>query len=274
MASWRTTKWYVENLAPLASLHHATPMWVAKFQEALRRKPLAKNSVATYSARLRAALQWAERQRLLDWAPFVPVEFIEAPRSRAITGEELDRMLAAAAELRPRSAVRWQRFLRGQWEGGLRVGEMLALSWNAEAPVRIVTTGKRPLLYFGKQKNKKRQWGAITREFWDLCCQTPKAERTGPVFPLPSKSGQMTSKRAIRTIAEFGQRARIITNTETGKHATSHDLRRALPIRLQEQGRLNLAEIQKVMRHSKLETTLTYYDTRTAEEISAKLWEE
>lgn len=271
--SWRTTKRYVEALAPLRTLADASPVWVAKFQAALRRKRLAQNSVATYSARLRAALRWAERQRLIDRAPYVPVEVIEAPRSRAITGEELDRMVAAAEKMRPKHAATWKRFLWAQWESGLRISELLKLSWEADAPVRIVTSGKRPLIYFGQQKNKRRQWGAVTREFWAICCQTPEDDPSGLVFILPGADGQLTVKRAVETIAKFGKRARIVTNPETGKTATSHDLRRALPIRLQEQGKLNMAEIQKVMRHSKLETTLTYYDTRTAEDISAKLWE-
>ncbi len=270
--SWRTTKWHVEEMAPLRSLADATPMWVSRFQEALRQSGLAVNSVGTYSARLRAALHWAERQRLIDRAPYVGVDVEEAPRSRAITGEEFERMLMAAPKVRKRDHRYWTRLLRGQWESGLRINEIRQLSWNDDAPIVLVATGKLPLIQFRKQKNKKRQWGAVTPEFWAICCETPREQRQGHVFVVPGRGGQMTTKRIIRVIAAIGERAGIITDPETGKTATSHDIRRALPIRLQEQGKLTIVEIHKLMRHAKLETTLTYYDTRGAEEIAAKLW--
>lgn len=276
IGSWRTTKWYVEKLAPLRSLADATTPWVSRFQEALRRRSMAVNSVATYSARLRAALRWAERQRLIDRAPYVPVEVVEAPRSRAVTGEEFERMLAVAPKVRSKDAPRWDRLLRGQWESGLRISELLNLSWDEDAPIRLTDRGKWPMIHFGRQKNKRRQWMAVTPEFWAVCCETSKPNRRGVVFELPGRfeGRQMTVKRVVRTIAEIGRQARIVTEPETGKTATSHDLRRALAIRLQEQGTLSLPEVSKFLRHAKIETTLTYYDTRGAEEISAKLWGE
>ena len=59
-----------------------------------------------------------------------------------ITAEEAERMLAKAADVvGPESAPTWQRFLRGLWLSGLRIGEAVKLSWEPEAAVSVCLEG-------------------------------------------------------------------------------------------------------------------------------------
>jgi integrase len=274
LQSWRTTTGCVTDLAPLRNLSDATPAWVLKFQTALAARGLAVNTVATYSARLRAALRWGERQRLLDRAPYVAVESESAARSRAVTLEEVERMIMASAKVRPADHGRWERLLRGQWESGFRIGEMLLLSWDAEAAIRVVTSGKYPLIHFGRKKNKKRQWYAVSRPLWAILCESRESDRHGPVFPVPGRGGcQMATKGVVRVIAAIGDRAGVVTDTERGKTATSHDIRRGYVVRMLGDGTLSPPLLQRQTRHARQETMLDYYDTRGAEEVAEKLWE-
>jgi len=270
--SWGTTKWLIEESVPLKSIQAANRQWVGRFLDVLYQRDSAKNTVATYAARLRAALNWAEREGFIARAPYVPVEWEPGARSRAINLEEFEKLLIVVPKIRPQDSESWKRLLHGQWESGLRIGELLQLSWDLDAPIALVTAKKWPLIRFSKQKNKKRQWAAVTKEFWAICEEVPTRERHGPVFPIPGKSGQMTEKRVINRISEFGRTAGIVTNHETGKTATSHDIRRAFGIRMIE--RLGILGAQMQLRHSKAETTTTWYDTRDAEYWAAILWGE
>lgn len=111
--SWRKTSAYVIEHNPLATIQDVSSAWVTQWQAKLAKHLKAQNTLATYSARLRAALRWAERQRIIDRAPFVAVEWEQVPSSRAITGEEFDRILAAVPYVRPHDSLHWNRLLRG-----------------------------------------------------------------------------------------------------------------------------------------------------------------
>ena len=81
----------------------------------------------------------------------------------------------------------------------------------------------------------------------------------------------MTRKRLIRVIGQIGKRAGVVTNPDKGKTATSHDIgkRSFLP---KIDSRLTMPEAHKAMGHAKFDTTATFYDTRDAQQLAAKLW--
>lgn len=269
--NWRTVKWSVDAFG-VPSLSHITAAWVVKWQAKLRTDKLAANTVASYSTRLRAALNWARKHDLLLRVPYIAVETEEAPRSRAITGEEFDRIIGAVKEIRPDDADQWKRLLRGLSQVNLRIGELIRLSWDEDQPIHIDNRGRYPLIRMAAraQKSRKVRIQPITPEFWKICCEN--RSRTGLVFPLVNLYGEpMTLKRIIRTIAEIGHEARVVTNPETGKNATSHDIgRRAFLGKVD--GKLTATEVHKWMGHSSFDTTLTFYDTRSAEDLAEKLW--
>jgi integrase len=280
---WQTTKWTIENLAPLPAISAATSVWVARWQEALTEtlpedeteaKPRSPNTIATYSSRLRAALRWAERQRFIDRAPYVPVAWEAVPASRAITGEEFDRILAAVPRVRPHDAPAWDRLLRALTRCNLRISELVRLSWDPDGEIRIEWQGGFPLIHKPPRANKTRRdrFEPALPVFWDVCCETPPDARVGLIFPLPNSHGVNYSPLdCCKIIAKIGAKAGVVTNPEKKKTATSHDIgRRGFLAQIDHL--LTQSEAHKAMGHASFNTTATYYDTRAMALIAAKLW--
>jgi integrase len=278
---WITTKHWIKRFKPPRMLSEITSSWVSSWQDRLRnpgklekRKALSENTVASYSARLRGALRWAKSQGYIDQVPAIAVNVTEAPRSRAITGEEFERILAIVPKVRPADWKQWDRFLRGQWQCGFRISELIRLSWEESAPIHVESGGHFPyvVLAAGSNKKRKQRLRAVTPEFWEVCCETPERCRRGLVFPILRSDGrQLSAKRICKIIGKFGRKAGVITNTETGKTATSHDTRRGFACQMDGRG-LTLSELQRWMDHADIRTTLTYYRTVEAEQLAAKIW--
>jgi len=265
--NWAWVKWAVEKAFHSPRLSQLNRRRIDRWLEDLA-EGRSVNTVATYARRLRAALNWARDHDLIGRAPKIVVRADAHPRGRALSGEEIDRMLDAAEKVRPKDHERWKRLILGEVFSGLRISELLALSWDPGERLRC-EKGKRHWLIVldRKQKNKRKQLVPAFAEFWDLVL--PRGE--GPVFPIPGRKGQMTIKRAIRTVSDIGKRARIVSDPETGQHATSHDLRRTFATRLT--GRLPLADAAKVTRHADPRTLFTYYHTAEAEALADRMEE-
>jgi len=261
LQAWRTVKFFVEEHCPLASIRSANNMWIDRFLDAFdqHRPDASINTKATYLARLRAALNWAVKKRYLDQLPFFDIEREAKPRSRAVTPLEFQAMLDAVDTVRKRDGVLWRRLLRGQYYTGLRIGELLELSWDADADVCIVE-GRRPIIYLRRQKNQKRQRVPITPEAWDVITDT--ATRSGRVFGI-----NVTPKTAVRIVGRIGKAAGVDTG---GKPATSHDIRRAFHDWCKAKYGKAIAEM--LLRHADSETTETFYDTQAAERAGDMLW--
>jgi len=95
--------------------------------------------------------------------------------------------------------------------------------------------------------------------------------RRGPVFAIVGRAGHQMSVKAVgRIVSAIGERAGIVVNGETGKHASAHDLRRSFGTRWSR--RVMPAVLRKLMRHSHIETTMRYYVDIEAGELAAELW--
>ena len=64
----------------------------------------------------------------------------------------------------------------------------------------------------------------------------------------------------------------MITNTETGKAATSHDTRRGFAIHMHNRGS-TLTKLQAWMDHADIRTTLAFCRTTEPEELAANDWQ-
>ena len=286
--NWQTTRRLVEDRSPRQEtgisaprrLSDLTSIWILRWQTRLRELGLSDNSVATYSARLKAALRWAVEYGMLIAAPRIAVDFVNQPRSRAITLEEFERIREAAKLVRPLDWQQWDRFLRGQWHCGFRLAEIAQLSWDATAPIHIDCREKFPIVVMAAAANKKRKprQRAITPEFWAVCAETPPEARAGLVFPIivlngPFAGRQMVTSSIGHLLAGFGEKAGIVTNPETGKFATSHDTRRGFAMHMDSRG-LSEIELQKWMDHASSKTTSTFYHTANAQQLAAKVWKD
>lgn len=273
---WRTVLHHVNtHLAP-ARLSDLTAPAIRQWLHALSDSGLAPASVRTYWRTLRAALGWACDVELIPYVPRVRLGRGETrkARSRAVTPEEFALILAACRTVRRKDSQVWERFLRGLWESGLRVDELRRLSWDPGADLCLLPAGshKYPLIRMlaSGQKSRRDEWQPVTPGFWALVRNDPRA---GWVFPLPNRNatGQISAKRAVRIVSEIGRASGVVTNPQTGQTATSHDIgRRAFLSRMD--GVLSLPELQKWARHASPETTMTYYHSRSAEQLAAKVW--
>ncbi|KKL63161.1 hypothetical protein LCGC14_2177880, partial [marine sediment metagenome] len=271
--SWGIVKKWLGRLGCPATLQGFDSGFCARWQAKLTAKGLSEASVATYGARLKASLNWASEQEMIDRAPRIHVKAYEEPRSREVRLEEFERMLLLLPKVRPRDHPIWDRLLRGFWYSDFRLNELRRLSWNSLAPLWLHVPGDYPMVRIARrgQKSRKSQLQPIVPEFWAVCCETPEDLRRGRVFELPNgKGGQLAYRTVQGVIAKIGKRAGIITNSETGKFATVHDLRRGFGTRMAQY--LTLPELAKWMRHKHPKTTTTFYHQADAEQLASKVW--
>ncbi len=272
-SAWTTTANWLESLCKPKQLAEVDKAMLSRFSGSLQLEGLSPNSVATYLRTLRAALGWAHEMDLLETLPRIRarrgLKVNRSMRSRPISGEEFDRIMAAAKTVRPKDYADWQRFLRGLSHSTLRVDELRRLSWNLGAGLAIDQTGKYPMIRMAAEAHKSREdwFQPITPEFWEVLTMRG-FPRTGFAFPLPGRRGQqMTGKRVVRTISEIGRKAGVITDPSTGKTATSHDIgRRASLTRLS--STLSMAQTQQFARHSDPRTTSQFYIRHEAEVLA------
>jgi integrase len=224
-----------------------------------------------------AALNWAYRQKWLPAAtPKQAVEADDPDKGRPLCLEEFERMLTACEKVCRHDPGPWQYLLQGLWESGLRVSEALNLSFDIEGTIQVVRERRGVVLKIPgrRQKNRRHQVIPTTPSFVKLLEQHPT--QTGHVFNPTRRDGRpnlgrMTLRHVSRTIMMIGGKAGVIVN-EDGKPASAHDLRRSFGQRLADAG-VAPRDLQKIMRHRRLETTEQYYLRDDALDIGDRIAE-
>lgn len=166
-------------------------------------------------------------------------------------------------------AAEWQRYLRGLWLSGFRIGESLALSWDEGAGIVIDIAGRNPVAHIAanSQKSHRTETIPLAPEFGDLLKAVPVEQRHGFVYtPIDQRGKRASLEVAIRTISDIGRKtnAKTWVNAKSGKTkcATAHDLRRSFGTRWA--SRVMPAVLQQMMRHASIQTTMRFYVTRNA----------
>jgi integrase len=251
-------------------------------------------TLASHLRSLQAAFSWAVRKGLMATAPDVDMPkaaggLDRSMRGRPITGEEFDRMLAKVREVRKVEPEKWERLLRGLWLSGLRLGEALQLSWDADAPICVNLAGKYPKLRIlaAAQKSKRDGLLPIAPEFGEFLLNVPEAERVGLVFGIegPTPGEPLDIQVGSRIVSKIGKRAKVVVSQDGGrlrldketglkvagpKFAGAHDLRRAFGTRWSK--RVMPAVLKQLMRHASIETTMSFYVEHNADDVAADLW--
>jgi integrase len=132
---------------------------------------------------------------------------------------------------------------------GLRLGEAVALSWNTEDPVSLVQRDGRLWIVIAAEAQKAGRLTECpaTPEFSDLLLSVPEGQRRGRVVKLPTRRVDNVSQ----VVADCCKAAQV--------RGTAHDLRRTFAERWAK--KLSAQQLQKLMRHASLQTTLAYYAT-------------
>ena len=255
---------------------------LSEFQKKLRATGIRETSIASSLRAIKAALSWAVSVDLLSAVPKIVMPKKAKGRKMkggALVGEQFDRMIAAVPKVRPKDAAHWVRYLTGLWLSGLRLGESVALSWDADAPFAIDLSGRHPRFRIsgGAQKSGQDELTPMTPDFAEFLLRTPPAERHGRVFRLNQFVNQHTVGTTSLDVHHVGQivdkigvKSGVIVNAVDGKHASAHDLRRTFGTRWAR--RVMPAVLQKLMRHANVQTTMQYYVDLNVDEVADTLW--
>ena len=257
---------------------------------------LSSRKLAEHLGQLRAALSWAVKMGFLPKIPQIHkpkrAKGQKMMRGRPPSGEEFDRILDAVPKTRPHDAAAWIHYLNGLWLSGLRLEESMALSWDPDSPFAVDLTGKHPRfrIYAEAEKGHQDRLIPITPDFAQYLLQTRENDRMGPVFRLPGRlTGEpLSPKRISRIVSAIGKKANVVVNRTTKKvkteidgrprlveqevvkYASAHDLRRAFGTRWAP--KVMPAVLQRLMRHSAIETTLRYYVALDTDRLADQLW--
>jgi integrase len=277
-SAWTTSSNWLEKKIKPRRLADVDKTAISRFQGMLAEEGLSPCSVATYLRTIRASLGWAYEMDLVRSVPKVRarkgLKTRKQMRSRPITGEEFDRIIAVAERVRPKDYADWQHFLRGLRLSSLRVDELRRLRWDGHQELCMDLSGKYPMIRMLAEEHKSRAdcYQPITPEFWKLISATGRL-RTGHVFPLAGRKQQMTRKAVIRVVSKIGEAAGVITDIASEKTATSHDIgRRAFLTQMAT--KLTLSQTQQFARHSDPRTTSQFYIRHEAEALAEAVgWE-
>jgi integrase len=267
---------------------------MTQFQAKAREGGMKLTTIGRHLRHIKAALRWAERQGMFAKAP--TIEMPKLPKGQAlmkhrpVTGEEFDRLVEAAPQVRPQDSLAWVRLLRGLWLSGLRLSEAVALSWDEGEPFHLDVSGKYPAFRIMPEGQKSRQpeIAPTTPDFaaWLLVEFPDEGQRAGRVFRVDNlKTGKpIDSHHVGRLVAKIGRKAGVVVGTTEkavkveGKpvkktvklFATAHDWRRGFCTRWSR--KVMPAVLQRLARHAHISTTMSYYVSSTADEIGADLW--
>ena len=274
----------------------AEPDTLKRLQSSLRagaqskkNRPRSPHTVNGYMAVVVATLNWAAE---MEWLPGVPkirklkTSKLKHMKGRPISLEEFERMLAMVKKVVCKHAKKWSEADRqtlvdswvhtlwGLWDSGLRIAELMHVSWNDANEIRPVwRRGADPVLAIPhhRQKNATEEAIPITPAFESLLLETPERDRVGWIFNPQSVSrpGQTEPRDnrgnpewISRIISRIGKAAgAIVEPAKDGgepKYASAHDLRRSFAERLIDAG-VPEREVARVMRHASPQTTRRYY---------------
>jgi len=250
-----------------------TTSLLSEFAAALRKEGKPETTIHGNLGHVRVAIRWAARIGMVRQVPYFPMPKLgkrTLMRGRALTTEEYERLLRFVRKIRPDDAKQWKDLITGLWLSGLRIDEARRLTWEPSS-FCVDLTGSRPRfrIYAEGQKRRADELLPMTPDFATWLLKRPPG---GFVFPLPNTTSgeRFSAKRIIKIISAIGKRARIVANVETRKHATAHDLRRSFGLRWA--ARVRPLTLQKMMRHSSMDTTLRYYVDQQVTDVESEIW--
>ena len=303
----------LERIVNPGHLRSLTAERLSHYQAVLREEGRAETTIAGYLAHVRAALNWAAGMGLVARVPKIKrprrAKSGKMMKGRAITGEEFERMLDAVEagllaqrkrthkepEGKPGKPKRrrrpsppisgeviaaWQHYIRGLWLSGLRLRESLELSWTEGEGLWVDLSGRFPVLRIRaeSEKGNEDRLLPICPDFAEYLTEIPENERTGRVFKLPCRRGEVRTlgwQYVSAIVCQIGEAAKVVVDrdsrTDKVKFGSAHDLRRSFGDRWAR--RVMPVVLQELMRHESIETTLKFYVAANAEMTAQAVWD-
>ncbi len=233
---------------------------LSEYQAKLRRAKLRPASIASNLRFVKSALAWAHKTGLIPRVPPVIMPALATRRGRPVTLLEFSRFLTTIRRNEPTHADALIRLCKGLWLSGLRLSEALLLKHD-RGPIRLHLDQPRPTIDFQIQKSGKQESVPITPDFARFLRRDDC--RTGLVFPVALDQSTIGKR-----LSEYGRLSGVRVSDE--KHLTAHDLRRTFGQRWAL--RLHPMILQRLMRHSSIETTLRFYVDLDSSQVADQLW--
>lgn len=221
---------------------------ISTFAAKLRERPgnsgtQAPGTVKLRLQLLRTTLRWAADQKLLAECPRFPRVKMSKRKPQPVPIDTVERLLDAPKDQQTRT------YLVCAWLAGLRLGEALALVWDrSETLPWIDFPGRRIWLPAGFVKGDEDQWVPMAAELAEALQQLP---RTGPaVFQFLDRFGQPIGITGVcARIRKLAIRAGLKMTYRTLRRAFGCKYAATVPAQV----------LQRLMRHSDIKTTMTYY---------------
>lgn len=267
---------HLERIARPRYLQDVTVVTLSTLFAKLRKEGLRPTTLNGHCKHLRAAFSWAKQMGLIGEVPEpprIPVPAGTEMRGRPINFAELAQLLRAVRKERPADAKKWRRLIVGLYLSGLRIEEALKLSWDRGAAISLIESGEflHVAIAAHAQKRRRHEVLPITPDFQRWLNRRPQQQRVGFVFSIPGRRNvQITGKRAGRVLAFIGRKSGVVVNDASGGTVTAHDLRRSFGTRWAAAG-IGFSDLQRIMRHSSVETTKRYYVRHQANEVAERL---
>lgn len=283
---------HVETFIRPARLAALDGVQLSRLQTHLRSAGIEEITIRTSLVYLRSALAWAADLGMIAVMPRIKLpKRVAAPKGRAITREEYERMLDAVPAVvgvsprfkkhpkrREARIAAWRFLLTGLWWSGLRLGESLDLHWTSDRRMRVDFSGRRPMFVLRPAADKtfRDRLFPMAPEFAELLQTVPAAKRKGFVFdPVPERDVglRMRLDSASKVIVKIGAKAGVRVSAEGRKRvkaASAHDLRRAFGFRWAM--RVTPAVLKELMRHENIATTMSFYVGHEAEAVADVIW--
>lgn len=260
---------------------------ISRWQTRLLARQISQSTIASYLAHMKAFLRWHVDQGNLRQCPRIRmparakrIKGSSLLKGRPLSSGEIDQMLDATQEVvGAKAAESWRHLLKGLHLSGLRLNESLMLYWDRHDMLTVELDGIHPMfrILAEHEKGGKDRLLPMAPEFAQFLREVPIDSRRGPVFnPLDRRGKRRVAfDRASHTISAIGKAANVVVSVSprTGKQkfASAHDLRRTFGERWA--GRLYPQDLQILMRHESIETTLRFYVNRDANKAADTIWD-
>lgn len=255
----------------------------SRFALKLREEGKSEATIQAYRDHLMSALKWAQMVNVISERPVPPriarVKKGTKSRGRAITREEAERIaMQLPGIVGDEFAKRWAWNLEALWRSGFRIGETLELYWHPVSGKHFIENldGDRPRIVIDADHEKGFAYRTIpiSPDFVAMLRATPANRRFGTVFKWPLSRGDSQSTKTIsKRISAAGKAAGVVVNSRADgerQYATAHDFRRAFGSRYAM--KVMPIVLKELMRHSSIETTMSYYTGANADRIGDVLW--
>lgn len=187
----------------------------------------ADGTIRTQLNHLRTAINWANKMRMIETAPFIELPGAPPPRERFLTRAEVDRLLAAEAEAHIRLAILLM------LTTAARVTAVLELTWD-----RVDFTRRQINLRTGAGRRKGRAIVPMNNTIHEALLEARNAALTDYVIEWACKPVKSIKRGFARAVENAGL-----------KDVTPHVLRHTAAVHMAEAG-VTMDEISQYLGHS------------------------